>query len=68
MNRHRAADDFATIRARMEVLRREREVAQAAEGELKPDPAMQRARSVRWSPSAIAVGPGRLRQSRSGRG
>jgi hypothetical protein len=40
MNRPRAADDFATIRARMEVLRREREVAQAAEGELKPDPAM----------------------------
>jgi hypothetical protein len=53
MNRPRAADDFATIRARMEVLRRERELAQAAEGELKPDPAMQRARSVRWPPSEV---------------
>jgi hypothetical protein len=68
VNRPRAADDFATIRARMEALRHEREVARAAEGELKPDPAMPRARSVRWSPSAIAAGPGRLRQSKSGRG
>jgi len=64
MNRPRAADDFATIRARMEVLRREREVAQAAEGELKPDPAMQRARSLRWPPSEVGAGPGRVSQSR----
>jgi len=38
VNRPRAADDFPTIRARLEELRREREVAQAAEGELKSDP------------------------------
>ena len=34
VNRPRAADDFATIRARMEELRREREGAHAAENEL----------------------------------
>jgi len=68
VTRSRAADDFAAIRARMEVLRREREVAQAAEGELKPDPAMQRARGVRWPPSEMGAGPGRVRQSGSGRG
>src|SRR5215469_6935611 len=33
MNRPRAADDFAAIRARMVELRRERERAEAAEGE-----------------------------------
>ena len=33
MNRPRTADDFATIRARMEELRRERETAQAPAGE-----------------------------------
>jgi hypothetical protein len=37
MNRPRAADDFATIRARMEELRREREAVRATEGELQSD-------------------------------
>ena len=66
MNRPRAADDFATIRARMEELRHEREVPEAAEGELKPDPAMHRTRSVRWT--VVGAGPGRVSQSGSGRG
>jgi hypothetical protein len=34
MNPPRAADDFATIRARMEELRRDREAAHASESEL----------------------------------
>ena len=38
MNQPRAADDFATIRARMEELRRERKQALAAESEAKSDP------------------------------
>jgi hypothetical protein len=66
VNRPRAADDFATIRARMEELRREREVAQAAEGELKSDP--YRARNVRWPPSEVGARVGRVSQSGLGRG
>jgi hypothetical protein len=66
VNRPRAADDFATIRARMEELRREREVAQAAEGELKSDP--YRARNVRWPPSEVGARAGRVSQSGLGRG
>jgi hypothetical protein len=38
MTRPRAADDFATIRARMKELRLERERAEAAESELEGDP------------------------------
>ena len=34
MTRPRAADDFATIRARLDELRREREAAHASESEL----------------------------------
>jgi len=45
MSRPRAADDFATIRARMEELRRERQAAQAPPSELEWD--MQR-RSTRY--------------------
>jgi hypothetical protein len=37
VNRPRAADDFATIRARMEELRREREAAQAPVSDLPPE-------------------------------
>lgn len=44
MTRSRAADDFATIRARMEELRRER--AQALEGSEEPDNTIQRTRGV----------------------
>jgi hypothetical protein len=63
VNRPRAADDFATIRARVEELRREREEAHAAENELERDLPMRQARSVRWPPSEINAGPGRVRQS-----
>jgi len=68
VNRPRAADDFTSIRARMEELRREREGAQAAESDLQQDPPMHRARTVRWPPSELDAGPGRVRQSGSGRG
>jgi hypothetical protein len=63
MSRPRAADDFATIRARMEELRRESERPQAPESEVQRDPPMHRARSERWPPSEIGAGPGRVRQS-----
>ena len=65
MTRPRAVDDFATIRARMVELRRERERAEAAERELQGDPPTHRARSVRWPPSEISGGTGRVRQSGS---
>src|SRR5690242_15768551 len=54
--RPRAADDFATIRARMEELRREREGAQAADGDLEGKPPTQGARAVRWPASEIGAG------------
>ena len=56
MTRTRAADDFATIRARMEELRRERETGQAAECELQRAPQTYRARDVRWRASEISTG------------
>ena len=67
VTRPRAADDFASIRARMEELRREREGAQAAETDLQQDPPMHRARTVRWPPAKLEAGLGRVRQSGSGR-
>ena len=48
MNRPRAADDFVTIRARMEELRREREGAEAADSARQRDVPMPRGRSIRW--------------------
>jgi hypothetical protein len=66
VNRPRAADDFAAIRARMEELRLERERAEAAESELEGDPPTHRARSVRWPPSEISAGTGRVHQPGSG--
>jgi hypothetical protein len=68
VNRPRAADDFVTIRARMEELRREREGAQAAECDLQRDAPMHRGRSLRWPPPEIGAGLGRGRQSGSGGG
>jgi hypothetical protein len=38
VNRPRAADDFATIRARLNELRRERELAERAEKGSPPEP------------------------------
>ena len=68
VNRPRAADDFATIRARMEELRREREGALAAESDLQRDAPTHGARTVRWPPSELDAGLARVRQSGSGRG
>ena len=69
MTRPRAADDFTTIRARMEELRREREGAQADESGLHQDRPMHRARSLgHWPPAEISAGQARVRQSGSGRG
>ena len=48
MNRPRAADDFATIRARMKELRREREGAEATDSARERDALMPRGRSIRW--------------------
>ena len=59
MNDPRAADGFATIRARMEELRREREGTKPSE-EVQGLP---RGGSIRWPPSEIGEGPGRVRQS-----
>ena len=57
----RAADDFATIRARIEELRREREGKPREE--VQRDPPLPRGGSIRWPPSEIGEGPGRVRQS-----
>ena len=65
MNQPRAADDFATIRARMKELRLEREQAEAAESELDGDPPTHRARSVRSPPSDISEEPGRVHRAGS---
>jgi hypothetical protein len=63
VDRLRAADDFATIRARMKELRRERERTQAAEIELQGDPPGGRSRTDCWPPGEVGAGPGRVRQS-----
>ena len=57
-DRLRAADDFATIRARMLELRRERERAQAPEGGLPRDPPIPPVRSDRRPPLEIGEGTG----------
>jgi len=61
VNRPRAADDFATIRARLDELRREREGANPSDGEAPRDPPMPRSGNIRWPPLASSAGPGRLR-------
>ena len=50
MNRPRAADDFAAIRARMEELRREREGKHSPERDLKSDSSVRRAVELSGSP------------------
>jgi len=67
VNRPRAADHFAAIRAHMKELRREREGGQAAEGDMQRDPPMHRARTARWPPSEMDAGLWRVRQSGSDR-
>jgi hypothetical protein len=63
MNRPRAADDFTTIRARMEELRRERKKAEATDSAQQRDTPTPRGGAVRWPPSEISEGPGRVRRS-----
>jgi hypothetical protein len=63
MSRPRAADDFAAIRARMEEPRREREAAQATEGELQSDPPIRFAKYAYGSQREISTEAGRVRQS-----
>ena len=63
MNRPRAADDFATIRARMEELRRERERPTPSDEDARRDAPMPRGGSIRWPPSEASAGPERVRQS-----
>ena len=67
MNRPRAADDFATIRARMEELRRERERAKPKDEDTRRDAPMTRGGSIRWPPSEVSSGPGQVRRSGPGR-
>ena len=66
MNAPRAADDFATIRARLEELRREREQAKPSGRDAKPDPPLPRGGSIRWPSSETSAGPGRVPPSGSG--
>jgi hypothetical protein len=63
MTRPRSADDFATIRARMEELRRERKRAQASEDDLPCDRLIPRGRTDCWPPGEVSAGPGRVRQT-----
>ena len=57
MTQPRAADDFATIRARMEELRHERQGTQAVESDLRRD-----ARTERWHAKEVSSGQGRVRE------
>ena len=57
MNRPRAADDFAAIRARMEQLRREREAAQAPSSDLPPDLPMRSTKYGYGSQREISAAP-----------
>ena len=63
MSRPRAADDFATIRARMEELRRERELAQAPPGDLPPEPPQRHTRYGYGAQRETSAEAGRVRQS-----
>ena len=63
VNRPRAADDFATIRARMVELRREREGTKPSDKDAQRHTPIPRGGAIRWPPSETSVGPGRARQS-----
>ena len=56
MNRPRAADDFANIRAGMAELRREREGANTSESGSQLDPWVRRGRAERGPPERSAPG------------
>ena len=55
MSQTRAADDFATIRARMEELRRERERTDAGKIDLQSDPRAQRVALPRPQDRAMSI-------------
>ena len=63
MNRRRAADDFVTIRARMEELRREREAVHAPESEAKSDLPVRSNRNADWLQRATNTAPGQVGQT-----
>jgi hypothetical protein len=63
MNRPRAADDFATIRARMKELRLERELAQAPPSDLPPEQPHRYTRYGSGPQREISGAPGQVRQS-----
>jgi hypothetical protein len=63
MRRPRAADDFATIRARMEELRRERERAQGPLSDLPPEAPQRYTRYGSGPQREIGGAPGQVRQS-----
>jgi hypothetical protein len=54
VDRPRAADDFGTIRARMEELRREREGTEPSD-EVQRDPPLPRGGTILWPPQTSAV-------------
>ena len=62
MTRPRAADDFETIRARMEELSRERERTEAGQIDLRSDPPARR-RSIYWPEAGPRAEPNRDRRS-----
>jgi hypothetical protein len=59
VDRPRAADDFVTIRARVEELRREREQAEAGQADLQLDPLTHPRRSIYWPERGVAQSPGK---------
>jgi hypothetical protein len=63
MSQTRAADDFATIRARVEELRRERELTEVGKTDVQSDPPKRPGRSIYWPEMEVSAGPGRVRQS-----
>jgi hypothetical protein len=65
VNGPRAADDFATIRARLEELRREREQAKPSGKNARPDLPLPHG-SIRWPLSETNAGPGRVPPSGPG--
>jgi hypothetical protein len=68
MGRPRAADDFATIRARMEEVRRDRERAEAGQTDLRSDPPKRPYRSIYWPDGEPGAGSNRDRRPRPIRG
>jgi len=66
VNGPRAADDFATIRARLEELRREREQAMPSGKKAQPDLPLPRDWNIHWPLSETNAGPERVPPSRPG--